>query len=78
LVEDREQLWALSHTVMNINVPYNAGNFSADWGPVTFVRRSLLHGGHLLVYETSCLKQQKSLDKRYSTFAVRAILTRVR
>lgn len=75
LADDREQLWAPSHTVLNINVPYNAGNFSADWGPVTFVRRSLLHGSHLFFYEISCLKQQKSLDKRYFIFAVRTVLT---
>jgi hypothetical protein len=30
LDEDREQLWAVLHTVLDINVPYNAGNFSAD------------------------------------------------
>jgi hypothetical protein len=30
--------------VMNLQVPYNAGNFLTSWKLVSFSRRTLLHG----------------------------------
>jgi hypothetical protein len=32
------------NTVMNFRVPLNAGNFLTSWEPVSFSRRTLLHG----------------------------------
>jgi len=32
------------NAVMNLRLPYNAGNFLTSWGPVSFSRRILLHG----------------------------------
>ena len=44
LAQDRVRWWALVNMVINLCVPYNAGNFVTDWGPVSFSGRSLLHG----------------------------------
>jgi hypothetical protein len=32
LAQDRDRLWAVVNTVMNIWVPYKAGNFLTIWG----------------------------------------------
>jgi len=39
----RNKLWALANTVMNIRVPYNAGNFLTSCETVSFSRRTPLH-----------------------------------
>jgi hypothetical protein len=37
--------WTVVKAVMNPGVPQNAGNFLISLGPVSFSRRTLLHGG---------------------------------
>jgi len=42
--QDTEGWQALVNVVMNLQVPYNAGNFLTSLEPVSFSRRSVLHG----------------------------------
>jgi len=44
LVQVRDRWWALVSAVMNLRVPYNAGNLLTSCKPVSFSRRTVLHG----------------------------------
>jgi hypothetical protein len=44
LDQDRDKWKSLVNSVMNLRVSYNAGNFLTGFKPVSFSRRTLLHG----------------------------------
>jgi hypothetical protein len=44
LAKDRDGWQALVDVVMNLRVPYNVGNSLTGYKPVSFSRRTLLHG----------------------------------
>jgi hypothetical protein len=44
LAQDRDGWQALVNVVMNLWVPQHAGNFLTSCKPVSFSRRTLLHG----------------------------------
>ena len=52
LAQAKDSWWALVNVVMNLPVPYNAGNFLTSRELVSFSRMILLHGvSKVLVYE---------------------------
>jgi len=44
LAQDRDRCRALVSVLINLQVPYNAGNFLTSLKPFSFSRRTLLHG----------------------------------
>ena len=44
LAQDRGRWRVLVNVVMNLRVSWNAGNFLTNWEPISFSRRTLLHG----------------------------------
>jgi hypothetical protein len=44
LTQERDRWRALVHVVMSLQVPCNAGNILTSCRPVSFSRRTLLHG----------------------------------
>jgi hypothetical protein len=42
VAQDRDRWQELMNAVMNLQVPYNAGNFLTNWELISFTRRTLI------------------------------------
>jgi len=50
LVQDKDGWRMLVSAVMNLRIPYNAGNFLTSCKPVSFSRRTLHHGVSMVTF----------------------------
>ena len=67
LAQDRWQ--ALANAVMNFRIPYNAGNFLTNRGPVSFSGRILLHGVSIALCSFARLKAVVTVSITASLFS---------
>ena len=61
LAQDRDRCRTLVSAVMNLRVPWNEGNFLTNCKPVSFSRRTLLHGASKQVRQYSIAHYTPSL-----------------
>jgi hypothetical protein len=54
LAQDRDRWRVIVNAVMYLRVPYNAGNFLASCKPLSFSRRTLLHGVSINTVKCKC------------------------
>jgi hypothetical protein len=76
LAQDRETWRALVNEVTNLRIQWNAGNFLTSYKPVSFSRRTLLHGVNIyryIIYDV--INLSFSVRCRYLSITVIATLS---